>query len=68
MNEEQLNMQIRRFLKKVGIQSQKEIERAIEKARDDGTLKPGEVVKARMQLSIPEVSLDVTIDGDIALD
>ena len=68
MNEEQLNMQIRRFLKKVGIQSQKEIERAIEKAWEDGTLKPGEVVKARMQLSVPEVSLDVTIDGEIALD
>lgn len=68
MNEEQLNMQIRRFLKKVGIQSQKEIERAIERALDDGTLKPGAVVKGRMRLSMPEISLDVAIDGEIALD
>ncbi len=38
MNEDTLNMEIRKFLKKVGISSQREIERAVQNAIGDGTL------------------------------
>ena len=38
MNEEAFNMSIRRFLKSVGVRSQSEIERAVQKAMAEGKL------------------------------
>ena len=42
MNEETLNLSIRKFLKVVGISSQREIEKAVAKAMEDGLIKGGE--------------------------
>lgn len=67
MNEEELNMQIRRFLKKVGIQSQREIEQAVREAVDAGKLQPGQACSARMRLQIEELGLDTSIEGEIKL-
>lgn len=68
MNDETLNTDIRRFLKKVGIQSQQAIERAIQEAMVNGTLRGDEHLNAVMQLSIRDLDLDVQIRGDIALE
>ncbi|MDA8011878.1 MAG: DUF6494 family protein [Gammaproteobacteria bacterium] len=62
MNEDSLNMQIRKFLKKVGITSQREIESAMHKAEADGKIRAGDEVPLRMTLRIE--SLDVTLAVD----
>jgi hypothetical protein len=68
MNEEVLNTSLRKFLKLVGVTSQREIEKAIRAAIASGKLKGNEAVKARMVLSIGEAGLSHTIDGVIELE
>lgn len=58
MDEEHFNMQVRKFLKQVGVTSQREIEKAVRVALYEGRLKPDATVKAKVTLSLP--SLDVT--------
>ncbi len=68
MNPDTLNMSIRKFLKSVGVQSQREIEGAIEKALADGRLKGAETLPARVTLTVEGLALAVTIDGRITLE
>jgi hypothetical protein len=68
VNPESFNMSVRKFLKSVGVQSQREIEAAVEKAIASGKLKGGETLPARMTLCIDGLALSVTIDGRIALE
>lgn len=68
MNEEVLNTSLRKFLKLVGVTSQREIEKAIRAAVASGKLKGNEAVKTRMQLTIAEAGLNHTIDGTIELE
>jgi len=67
MNEDQFNMEIRKFLKKVGVTSQREIERAVQEALADGRLQGNETLKARVTLSVDGLDLAHDIDGDISL-
>ena len=67
MDEEIFNMQLRKFLKNVGVTSQREIESAVRTAIEDGTLKGDETVKAKVTLSIESLGLSTEIDGDIDL-
>ncbi len=67
MDEEHFNMEIRRFLKKVGVNSQREIENAVRSAVDTGQLSGNEILNAKMQLQIAELDLDFSIEGNIAL-
>ena len=67
MDEERFNMEIRKFLKKVGITSQREIEKAVRDAIASGALGGGETLKVRISLEMDQVSLKVPIDGEIAL-
>ncbi len=57
--DEKLNMSIRRFLKKVGITSQNEIEKA---------WKGSKTVKVKMVLTIEELGLEHSIEGEIGKD
>ena len=68
MNEEVFNMQIRKFLKNVGITSQREIETAVREALGNGTLTGAESLKARVKLTIGGIGLEKEIDGTIALE
>ena len=68
MNEDVLNMSLRKFLKKVGVTSQREIEEAVRRALQEGRLKGHETLKAQARLSIPEIGLDLPIDGAIELE
>ena len=67
MDEEVFNMQLRKFLKNVGVTSQREIESAVRAALEDGTLKGGETVKTKVTLSIASLGVSTDIDGDIDL-
>ena len=67
MEQETFNLSVRKFLKMVGVQSQHEIEQAVEKALASGTIKGGESLVATMTLKIAAVRLDVTFDGHIDL-
>ena len=68
MNDEALNMSIRKFLKTVGVNSQLAIEKAVHKAVADGKLKGNEAFPASMSLSIGKLALDVKFDGEIRLE
>ncbi|MBX3664698.1 MAG: hypothetical protein KF834_03330 [Burkholderiales bacterium] len=68
MNDEALNMSIRKFLKTVGVNSQLAIEKAVRKAIEDGRLKGNETLPAAMTLSVGALALEVKFDGDLKLD
>ncbi len=68
MNPETLNMSIRKFLKSVGVQSQREIEAAVAAALASGRLAGAETLPARVTLTVDGIALDVTIDGRITLE
>jgi hypothetical protein len=67
MNEEALNMSLRKFLKAVGVTSQQEIEKAVRAAVESGQLKGNETLSAEMVLTIGKVSLRHKVDGTIEL-
>jgi len=68
MNDEALNMSIRKFLKTVGVNSQLAIEKAVQKAVADGKLKGNEAFPAVMTLSVGKLNIDVRFDGEIKLE
>jgi ribosomal protein L1 len=68
MNTDAFNMSIRKFLKMVGVHSQREIESAVERAMATGKLKGNETLDAKMTLVVNGVALDVSFDGKIALE
>ncbi len=68
MNEDRFNMDIRSFLKVVGVTSQREVERAVRAALADGTLAANAVLKPRMTLAVPELGLEHVIEGEIELE
>ena len=67
MNEDIFNTSLRGFLKKVGITSQREIEKAVRDALADGRLKGHEKLPAKMVLTLGGVSLTHEITEQIAL-
>lgn len=68
MNEDALNMQIRKFLKKTGITSQRAIEQAVREAIEDGTIKPGDALEATMSLSVRQLGVDVDIVESLVIE
>lgn len=68
MNDEALNMSIRKFLKTVGVNSQLAIEKAVRKAIEDGKLKGNENLTANMTLSVGKLELNVKFDGELQLE
>ena len=67
MDEDVFNIQLRKFLKKVGIQSQREIEQAVRDGIASGTLEGTETLNASVRLQLGETGLDVIIKDDIKL-
>jgi ribosomal protein L1 len=68
MNEDVFNMSLRKFLKKVGVTGQREIEKAVRAALDAGTIRGDETLDAEVTISVGGVRLHQTIDGKIDLD
>jgi len=67
MNEDVFNMSVRKFLKKVGVTSQREIEKAVRSAIDAGRIKGTETLKAEVTIKVGDVELTEKIDGRIEL-
>ena len=68
MNEDVLNMEIRKFLKRVGVTSQREIETAVRAGIDSGKLKGRKSVSARMTLVIEALGVTHEVTEEIAFD
>ena len=68
MNEDSLNMEIRRFLKKVGITSQREIEKEIYNAEKNGNLMKGDELEIEMILNINRLNVAYRIEGTIKIE
>jgi hypothetical protein len=67
MNEDIFNASLRKFLKKVGVTSQREIEKAVRDALESGHLKGHEKLPAKMVLTIGGMSLSHEINDEIEL-
>ena len=67
MNEDRFNMDIRKFLKVVGVTSQREIETAVRDALAKGRLKENILLRPKITLSIPELGLEHVVDGEIGM-
>ena len=68
MNEDVLNTSVRKFLKKVGVTSQREIEQAVRKAVAEGKLMGQEALPAKVHLTVGKVNLSFDIDGVIEIE
>jgi len=67
MDQETFNLSIRKFLKMVGVSSQREIEQAVQKAIEAKRLKGEETLPARVTLEIPALGVRVPFEGEIKL-
>jgi hypothetical protein len=67
MDEETFNLSIRKFLKVVGIGSQREIEHAVALAPADGRIAGPEHFPARVTLVVKGLDIDIAFDGEIRL-
>jgi len=68
MNEDVFNMSVRKFLKKVGVTSQREIEKAVRAAVDAGRLSGTEKLNIVVDLKVEGLDLAERIDGRIELE
>jgi len=67
MNQETFNLSIRKFLKMVGINSQREIEQAVAAALADKSISGRETLRATMTLEVEGLKLRVNFEGEIEL-
>lgn len=67
MDEDKFNIAVRKFLKEVGVTSQREIETAVREAVKARRLQGNEKLPARMTLEIGALSLTHVVDGEIEL-
>ncbi|HEY7453060.1 MAG TPA: DUF6494 family protein [Thermoleophilaceae bacterium] len=67
MDEEAFNLSIRRFLKNLGVTSQREIELAVRELVDSGKLSGDETLEARAVVTVDGLEREIVVTGDIAL-
>jgi uncharacterized protein DUF6494 len=67
VDEEAFNLSVRRFLKKLGVTSQREIELAVREALDAGGLSGDETLSARAVVTVDGLEREIVVEGDIAL-
>jgi len=67
VDQETFNLSIRKFLKQVGVNSQREIEQAVQKALQQKKISGSETLAAKMTLEVPQLGLKVPFDGEIKL-
>ena len=68
MNEDTLNMSIRKFLKQAGVTSQREIEHAVLNAVEAGQLAGVNSIAVKMTLEAPNIGVTHCIEGEIKLE
>ena len=67
MNEDEFNMQVRKFLKEVGVTSQREVEKAVREGLESGKLDPNGSVKASVLLKLDGLGVEHTVETTIKL-
>jgi Family of unknown function (DUF6494) len=67
MDEEAFNISVRRFLKKLGVTAQREIELAVREQLDSGRLRGEETLSAQARVTIDGIDKDVVVTGEIRL-
>jgi hypothetical protein len=67
MDEDAFHVSLRKFLKLVGVSSQREIESALDRALQEKSISGSETFKATVTLDVPGLQLRTTIDGEIKL-
>ena len=67
MDEEAFNMSVRKFLKKLGVTAQREIEIAVREQLDAGDLQGSEQLPARATVTVEGLTREVVIEGEIRL-
>ncbi|HYD56224.1 MAG TPA: DUF6494 family protein [Burkholderiales bacterium] len=67
MDQETFNLSIRKFLKMVGVSSQREIEQAVQGGLQGGKLSGNETFPVKVTLEIPSLGIKVPFDGEIKL-
>jgi hypothetical protein len=67
MDEEAFNMSTRKFLKKLGVTAQREIELAVREQIESGALKGDEQLEAQATVTVRGVSREIVVTGTIAL-
>ena len=67
MDEDAFNLSVRRFLKKLGVTSQREIELGVREQIDAGALSGSETLEARAVVTIDGLEREIVITGEIAL-
>lgn len=67
MDEETFNLSVRRFLKRVGVTAQREIELGVRERLDSGQLQGDETLPARATVTVQGVEREILIEGEIKL-
>jgi len=67
MDEEAFNLSVRRFLKKLGVTSQREIELGVREQIEGGKLSGNETLEARAVVTVDGLEREIVISGEIAL-
>jgi len=65
VDEDKFNMSVRKFLKEVGVTSQREIEKAVWDAVNEGRLKDADDLDVKMTLDIPALNVKHVVNGQI---
>jgi hypothetical protein len=68
MNEEVFNLELRQFLKKFGITAQREIEKQVRSALEEGRLRGSETIRVQARLTLDGLSPDILVEGAISLE
>ncbi len=68
VDEDKLNMQIRKFLKEVGVTSQREIEKAVAAMQGKDSFPKGRSITAVMTLKIADLELEHVVEGSLEVE
>lgn len=68
MNEDVFNMSVRKFLKRVGITAQREMETAVREALARGHLRDNAKLPAKAVVTLAGTDLNLVVDGEIELE
>lgn len=68
MDEETFNMSVRKFLKQLGVTSQREIELAVREQLDAGALKGDEVLEVEARVTVRGIPQETVVSGKIRLE
>jgi hypothetical protein len=67
MDDEALNLSVRKFLKQLGITSQREIEMMVREQVDEGRLQGDEQLPARATVTVEGLDREIVVEGEIKL-